>query len=479
MNKIIPAILIICLFAGSAFSQNMPGYEIDVKVRNLKDTSVFLGYYFGKYQYIRDTVQLDANGTATFETRDTVGGGIYFIVLPSRKYFEILLDRERKFSVECDTGDVVATLKVKGSKDNEAFAEYQQYISVKGKELDEWMPVYNRLKDGEDQDSIDLVSDKMTAINEEVMDFKEKFMKKNPESFLTTVFLASKEPEMDETPLKPDGTKDSVAEYQYYKSHYWDNIDLTDDRLLRTPVLNNKIEQYFNKVIAQIPDTIMKEVDVIIEKARPNKEVFKYIVWYLTHNYETSHVMGFDAVFVHIVDSVYRKGDAFWVSENVNKKIIERADKLKPTLIGNVAPNLILLNTENKLVPLHAVPGEYMIIYFWSYDCGHCAKETPLLVKYYREVKDTMDMMVYAVCTDTSLTQWKNYIEEKDMGDFINVNGTRSALGNFHDLYDIYSTPVVYLVDRKKRIIAKRIPVETIGTYLGHYMKNPLFKDEE
>lgn len=479
MKKIIPAILFIILLSVNAFTQNMPGYEIDVKVKSLKDTSVFLGYYFGKYQYIRDTAQLDGNGAAKFITNDTIGGGIYFIVLPGKQYFEILLDRERKFSVECDTGNVVQTVKVKGSKDNEVFIEYQQYISKKGKEIDAWMSLYNRLKDGDDQDSIDLVSKKMQAINEEVKEYKEKFIKKNPESFITTVFLASKEPEMEEIPLKPDGTKDSVAEYQYYKSHYWDNIDLTDDRLLRTPVLNNKIDQYFNKVIAQIPDTIMKEVDAIIEKARPNKEVFKYVVWYLTHNYETSKVMGFDAVFVHIVDSVYRKGDAFWVSESTTKKIIERADKIKPNLIGKIAPNLILINTENKLVPLHAIQADYMVIYFWSYDCGHCAKETPRLVKYYRGVKDTLNMQVYAVCTDTSLTKWKKYINEKDMGDFINVNGTRSALGNFHDLYDIYSTPVIYLLDRKKRIIAKRIPADAIGEYLSHYIKKPLFKDEE
>lgn len=478
MNKIIPAILFICLFASTAFSQEIPGYKIDIKVKNLKDTSVFLGYYFGKYQYIRDTVQLNANGEGVFETSDTVGGGIYFIVLPSKKYFEILLDRERTFYAECDTGDVTSSLKVKGSKDNIAFAEYQKYIAEKGKEIEALMPIYNKIKDGENKDSIDLMTKKMQSINDEVVDYKEKFIKKYPESFLSVVFKASKEPEMAETPLKPDGTKDSLAEYQYYKTHFWDEIDLTDDRLLRTPVLNNKIDQYFNKVIAQIPDTIISEVDKIIEMSRPNKEVFKYVVWYLTHNYETSHVMGFDAIFVHIVDYVYRVGDAFWVSETVLQKIIERADALKPNLIGAIAPNLILLNTENKLVPMHAVPAEYMIIYFWSYDCGHCAKETPRLVEYYKEVKDTLDIKVYAVCTDTSITKWHQTLEEKNMGEFINVNGTRSALGNFHDLYDIYSTPVVYLVDRKKRIIAKRIPVESIGTYLDHYRKDPLFDVE-
>ena len=474
MKKIIPALLFIFLLSSELFAQ---GYEINIKVKSLKDTSVFMGYYFGKYQYIRDTVRLDENGKGVFQTTDTIGGGIYFVIFPSKKYFEFILDKEREMSFETDTGDLVGNLKVKGSKDNADFIAYQKYISEKGKELNKLMKVYSQLKDGNNKDSIDLISEKMKNVNEEVMNYKSDLMKTSPESFLATVFRASKEPEMGETPLKPDGTKDSLAEYQYYKDHFWDNIDLTDDRLLRTPVLNNKIEEYFNKVIPQIPDTIIKEVDKIIEKARPNKEVFKYVVWYLTHNYEVSKIMGFDAIFVYIVDKVYRTGEAFWVSDAINKKIIDRADKMKPNLIGQVAPNLILLDTANKLVPMHAIAADFMVLYFWSTECGHCAKETPKLISYYQLVKDTLDLKIFAVCTDTSLTVWKKAIIEKDMGDFINVNGTRSAKGNFHDLYDIFSTPVIYLLDNKKRIIAKRLPAGQVQSYLEFYRKNPLFKD--
>ena len=184
-----------------------------------------------------------------------------------------------------------------------------------------------------------------------------------------------------------------------------------------------------------------------------------------------------DAVFVFIVDKVYRPGDAFWVSENVKNKIIERADKLKPNLIGKVAPELILLGLNNQLVSLHSIPAEFTIIYFWDPSCGHCKVETPKLVDFYNKVKDTLDLKIYAVCSDTNLTTWSNYVAEKKMDAFINVNGTRSAKGNFHDLYDIFSTPVVYILDNKKRIIGKRIPVDQIDSFLNFYRKHPTLKD--
>ncbi|PKP05303.1 MAG: hypothetical protein CVU11_01195 [Bacteroidetes bacterium HGW-Bacteroidetes-6] len=474
MNRFIVFSLIALSLTGAGFSQ---GYKINLKVTGWADTSVYLGYYYGKFQYVTDTTMLDKAGKGVFESSDTVGGGIYFIIMPDKKYFEFILDKDRNLNFETDTTNLVQNLKSKGSEDNSLFFAYQKYIGEQGEAMDKLGKTYTHLKETDNKDSIKMVEEKMKVVNKEVADYKEKFIKDHPKSFVSKVFNASREPVVPETPILPNGRKDSLFEYKYYRTHFWDNFDLTDDRLLRTPILNNKLDQYFTKVVPQIPDTLIMEIDALIEKARPNKEVFKYIVWYLTHEYETSQVMGMDAVFVFLVDKVYRAGDAFWVSDNVKGKIIDRADKIKPNLIGKVAPELILIDTNNRLVSLHSIEAKYTVVYFWDPECGHCAKETPKLVKYYNDIKDTLGLKIYAVCSDTSLTRWKKGLYEKKMEQFINVNGTRSAEGNFHDLYDIYSTPVVYLLDHKKRIIAKRLPVDQIGTFLEFYKKRPLFTD--
>jgi hypothetical protein len=38
-------------------------------------------------------------------------------------------------------------------------------------------------------------------------------------------------------------------------------------------------------------------------------------------------------------------------------------------------------------------------------------------------------------------------------------------------MYDIYSTPVVYVLDKDKKILAKRLDVEQIEEFLDHQMK--------
>ncbi|MEA3503921.1 MAG: DUF5106 domain-containing protein, partial [Bacteroidota bacterium] len=52
--------------------------------------------------------------------------------------------------------------------------------------------------------------------------------------------------------------------------------------------------------------------------------------------------------------------------------------------------------------------------------------------------------------------EWKNSII-KSKTEWINVLGKWSFTTDYHDSYDIYSTPVIYLLDKNKQIIGKRI----------------------
>jgi len=78
---------------------------------------------------------------------------------------------------------------------------------------------------------------------------------------------------------------------------------------------------------------------------------------------------------------------------------------------------------------------------------------------------------VFAVNTDTSLEKWKKYIVDNDLK-WINVNGTRSISPDYHQLYDIRTTPTLFLLDEKKRIIAKRLKTEQLIPFLENYHKN-------
>jgi hypothetical protein len=107
-------------------------------------------------------------------------------------------------------------------------------------------------------------------------------------------------------------------------------------------------------------------------------------------------------------------------------------------------------------------------VLFWDYDCGICKKEIAELEVLFNS--KTIDLQVYSVCVNGDLEKWKKTINDRNMG-WINVNGTRSATPDFHDLYDIHGTPVIYLLDREKKIIAKHISAEQIPDLIKNLEK--------
>jgi peroxiredoxin len=139
--------------------------------------------------------------------------------------------------------------------------------------------------------------------------------------------------------------------------------------------------------------------------------------------------------------------------------LTNRANIVRPLLLGEPAPNMILIDTTEKLTSLYSLKAKYTLVLFWDYDCGICKREITELKKLYAE--NQLGMEVFAVSVNGDLAKWKKAINDHQMP-WINVNGTRSATPDFHDLYDIHGTPVLYLLDSDKKIVAKRIGAEQI-----------------
>jgi len=440
------------------------GYKIKIKVNGLKDTTLLLANHFADKQYVIDTVKADAKGNVLFEGKESLKPGIYLAVLPSKRYFEFLITGEQNFSLETDSGNFVNAMKVKGSNENSLFYEYLKFIEERGKKIEKL-----RVK-AEDKaspkDTVEAARKQMIEIDNEVKTYKKNFIAKNPRAFLTTIFRASQDPDMPEIPVLSNGRKDSIFQFNYFKKHYFDGVDFSQEGLLRTPVFQARIKNYLDNLTYQIPDSLSKACIEICEKAKANKEVFKYCVVELTSSYEKSNIMGFDAIFVDMVNKDYKTGQAFWADSVTLFKIKDKADRLKPLLIGKIAPNLTLKDTSGIYQTLYNLKNDFVVLAFWDPDCSHCKKEIPVLVKEYHEKLKKRNLEVFAVCTETERKKWTEFIRKEKM-DCINVADIELQ-NTFRSLYDIQSTPVIYVLDKNKKILAKRIPVDKIDEFLEH-----------
>ncbi len=465
------------------------GYNLQFHLSNCKDTMVFLAKYTFDKQYIVDTCKKVKNGKVVLKNDKEIEKGIYFLVGQDKvRYFDFFINENNKFSMSGDIKDI-RTFKISGSKENEKFLEYIKYIATKNE-------MFGKLKDKAQQmpkkDSAEFMEREIKQLNEDVKKFQRSFYNSNKGSYIADVINLQISKDPDNVPKASNGRPDSVYVYHYIKNHYWDGVNFKDDRLLITPFFGEKFKNYFEKIIPQSPDSAIVEIDRILAQCDQKSDMFKFLLAYLTPYYESHKIMGFDKVFVHIIDKYIRTGMADDLyDESVRKKIIERGDILKPLLIGNQAPELLMIDTSGAkivrqmgfdtaktsegvtklyydnvqkitplLVSLYQTKADYTILVFWDVDCGHCQKEMPELVKTYNELKQKYNIKVYSVYTHTEYDKWRKFIIEKKL-DFINVYDP-IHINNIHKKYDIFSTPVIYLLDRNKIIKAKKLSHDAI-----------------
>jgi thiol-disulfide isomerase/thioredoxin len=121
---------------------------------------------------------------------------------------------------------------------------------------------------------------------------------------------------------------------------------------------------------------------------------------------------------------------------------------------------------------MYNIMADFLLLLFWDPDCGHCEKEIPVLKDLYDQHRDRYKLEIFAVCSDTSLVKWKSSVRKKKMT-WINVDGPRTLTGDHREQYDIISTPVIYVLNNQKEIIAKKLPADKVELFLENYLKYP------
>ncbi len=459
--------LLLITFGLNSYAQ----YNLKFKIDGLSDTTVYLARYLGNRLYYADTTE-SKNGVAIF-SKDNYDGGVYAVICPGPKYFEFIM-ADKEVEIETSLDNFIKNMNIVKSKENKIFYDYINYINKKKPEAKLVSEAKAKLNPKKDKKKVAELEEKLASIDKEVKSYQKKLVAENKDLLIGRILNMSIDPE-----IPADIQQNDTLRYKYYKKHYWDNIMLADERLVHSPVFHNKLEFYFQKMLLQQPDTICTNAHNIIGQIKEGSEMFKYVVHYVTYNYETSNIMGMDAVFVCMADTYYcppEKTKAFWIDSAKLVELCERKDALMPLLLNKKAPNVRLADsTEKNWIDLYKdVNNKHIALLFWADDCGHCKKEIPKIKELYDELKSKgVDIEVVAVGTSLENDGWRKFIKEKDLkwiniSDFPGANSSPEKyiyeLGvtdlqslNFRKTYDIFSTPQIYLLDSEKVIKAKKL----------------------
>lgn len=473
-------LVIAAVFTGLlAAAQPRPGYEIKVTFKPFKNQYIYLGHYFGKSYPIIDSVMLNEKSEGTFRGDQTLNGGIYLIGYPGRAgFFEILVDKNQHFSVIADTATIVNELKFVNSPDNVLFNNYQQFMTAKGKAINQLKDKYKTAVNKKDSTE---VTDKLSKLDKEISDFRADIMKKHPESILTALLQTMREPELTGKLKEPKTNADSLAAWQFFKGHYWDGVKFWDGRLAYTTFFEEKLDKYFNQLVVPNPDSVIKELDWMLGFASLNPEMNRFLLIKFVNRYLNQKYMWEDAIFVHLFEKYFSQKTYPWLNENGKKIITDRAYSLMANIMGSPASEIELPDSSGKNISLYNTTAPYTVVVFWDPTCGHCKEVLPKLDSFYLAKWKAAGLKMFAIAkeTDGNRKNWTDFVTEQKLWDWTHVYYSKAAdkartdnnVPGYSQLYDVLSFPTLYLLDKDKRIIAKKLTYQQIDDVLQLKMK--------
>ena len=454
------------------------GHNIEITLKPYKNTKVYLGTNYGQNRVLADSAMLNDASLGYFKGKEKLTPGIYFIVSPKYNIlFEFLVDEGQQFKIIADTLNIGAYTII-GSKDNDIFSTYSKTMNQLGAQRNQLEQAYNSAATASDSVKYLQALKKMdTSFKEE----RQKIMTSAPNSMMRFFLDVLQRPDVPAIPII-NGNADSTYPFYYVKNHFWDNVVFNDNRLLRTPFFEAKLDEYFKNYVSREPDSIIEEVQYMLTVAKTGKEIYPFLLFKFTNKYISPEFMGQDKVFLHIFQNFFSKGDTVLLNNESKKAITERAYSIMANLIGNPAPPLNLNTIDNKSFSLYNSPAKYTFIAFWDPTCGHCKEEMPRVDSFYTKNWKQLGVQVIGVNTNVKeLASWKQFITEQhfDAG-WLHAYQTDAAYNaeinagkptTIRQLYDVFKTPTFYLLDKDKKIIAKNLTVEQFHDFLQAQQK--------
>jgi len=463
------AALLSLFFSSLLFAQD--GYNIKVTVKPLTNQYIYLGHYFGNQLPIIDSVKLNGQSEGVFKGSKKLGAGIYLIGFPDRtRNFEILVGKEQNFSVTVDTSDLIQGISFTNSAENNDFKAYQQFMMQNGAAIDALQ------KQETSAQAKTEIETKTAAIKA----YRLKVMAKDPTGLLATLLKAMREPEV---PKPAAGEKrDSLFNYRYFKTHYWDGVQFWDDRLVRTPFFENRIDKYFEQLVYPTADSVIKEIDWMMGFASASDDMQRFLLLKFVNRYLNQKYMWEDKVFVHLFEKYFAQKTYPWITEQGKKIIQDRAFSLMANIFGSPAADVELPGQDGAIKKLYDVKAPYTLLVIWDPTCGHCKEVLPLLDSLYTTKWKAMGLKSYAMAKETDGTKkdWTDFIAAHNLQSWTHVYYSKEAekartnagIPGYSQLFDVQSFPTLYLLDADKRIIAKKVTAEQVDEILAFKQKS-------
>ena len=436
---------------------NLEQPEIRVEIEGASLPGALLIGQFMEQQYRADSSYVDGNAIV-FKNAQPYKPGHYYAYFRDGTSVQMLVDEDQTFTLKGRRGDLANSMVVTGSKSNELLYEALKFEQSQAPEFQRLGAELRQAQKGTDAyDALqaerrDLVGVRLAYLND--------LFTANPNSLFTAFKRAGQNPQLKEIRL-PNGEMDEAAQVNAFRDEFWDGVNFSDERLLRTPVIFNKLKRYITELTPQNADAVKESADKLLTKVLDKPEFYKFFANWITLQYEPgkSTIMDAEAIHVHMIQNYFTRERAFWSDSMVVYGLQDRADQMAHSLVGQKGPDITVPGLDGTPKRLYDLTKPYVVVFMYNPECEHCIEQTPKLTAAYQQLKNEVD--IYAIALDTDANKWKGFVQAYGLGEFTNVYDPSNR--SIFKTYYVDNTPELYLLGPDRTIVAKNLKVEQLA----------------
>ena len=242
--------------------------------------------------------------------------------------------------------------------------------------------------------------------------------------------------------------------------------------LAQEPLVEHQsVTAYLQSLTEEPVFTINQKVDQLIDSIGQQYPQLQSKVAGMAFDYFTStHIMGHEAVAVHIADNWFLNGKLKLEDENLYPMLYTFAEFNRSSLVGADAPGLEMEDIDGIRVEIREDPGSSKVLFFYDTECSTCRREAPMLAELAQNYTGE-PLTIFAIYTQSDREAWKKYVEETFSSidnpkvNMVHLWDPEAATG-FHKKYAVLSTPMMFLLDSQNIILGRGLDCESLAQLL-------------
>lgn len=290
-------------------------------------------------------------------------------------------------------------------------------------------------------------------------------------STLSSPSMAQSEGAKDEPQFEmvsiPSVLRTPTERAEYLVMHYWDRFNFNDMRFIsHSEVTEQALANFIDLKNHVSKDMIVASMKNLMAKAEANKRMFAHICALMEkYLYEPESPLEDEELLIPVLEYM------------VNSSSLDESDKIRPEMllrlvsrnrIGKEASDFKYSLANGKSGEMSLIDSDYLILFFNDPDCLECNEAGRQILASF-VIGDFINrglLKILSIYPYDNVEGWKQRSNLMPK-EWINAYDDGCEIMN-NEIYDIKSTPTLYLLSKQKRVLLKNCGVNDIEMFLSN-----------